>query len=89
MVDNSKYKYAHPVDSLYVLGKSLNTIKIIFKGYHLKSKKPIPKILEHYANNKKKIALARKLQFLAMVDVNDPFFELLGYIRDQNTIGQK
>ncbi len=41
-----------------------------------------------FANNKAKIILARKIQYLALVDVNDPYLELLGFIRDQNTIGK-
>ena len=32
--------------------------------------------------------MARKLQFLVMINNNDPYFELLGYIRDQNSIGK-
>lgn len=49
--------------------------------------KPIPKLLKGFANDKKKIAWSRKLQLLSLIEVNDPFFELLGYIRDQNNLG--
>lgn len=35
-----------------------------------------------------KIRMSRKLQFLTLVDINDPYFEFLGYVRDQNNIGK-
>lgn len=64
-------------------------MKEIFKGVHLKDMKPVPIYINKFADNRRKLNMARKLQFLAMVEVNDPFFELLGYIRDENSLGQK
>ena len=63
-------------------------MKLIFYGYHLTSQNTIPSIIDRFANNKMKIRMARKLQFLVMINNNDPYFELLGYIRDQNSIGK-
>jgi hypothetical protein len=66
----------------------MNTLKMIFGKIPPKSLKEVPKIIYGFANNKIKIRMSRKLQFLTLVQINDPFFELLGYIRDQNTLGK-
>jgi len=67
----------------------MNTFKTIFKGYDKINLKMVPKLIEHFANDKIKIAMSRKLQFLTLVGINDPFFELLGWIRNQNIIKNK
>jgi len=49
----------------------------------------IPKLIDNFANDKVKIERSRKLQYLTLIGINDPFFELLGWIRNQNSIKNK
>lgn len=48
--------------------------------------KEVPQYIEDYAKNVGKLSQSRKVEFLSFAEVNDPFFELLGYIRDQNNV---
>ena len=86
-MDASKYKDNKAVASTMDLKRSMNTMNHIFRNHQKKfeNSQQVKEYLLKPADTELS-TLARKVELLTLAGMNDPFIDMMGFIRDKEFV---